>query len=140
MGQKTSKTPSKTIPEKSSTHENDFAMYLLTNNEEVTLEAAQLEVAAHGRNAVILFPDPSDGSSSSSGSRKYKASFIRDGHWMGSAGIRQEVSIGNRNFSDAKFFSIARKSKYTVNITQDAQLSKSSQYNISIWRYSVTGI
>lgn len=103
MGQKASKAQSKK-PEKSTANQTDYAVYLLPNNEEKTLAEAHLLVAAQTEscNAVILFPDPNDVSSSSSGTRKYNACFICDGHWARADDIRKEVSIGNRNFSLAQ--------------------------------------
>jgi hypothetical protein len=101
MGQKTSRPQPKKI--ELSTKQNEFAIYVLPNNEKATLDPIHLEVAAHGSNAILLFPDPTDTSSSSSGARKYNASYMEDGHWINEAGTRKEVSIGNRDFSSANF-------------------------------------
>src|SRR6185437_12293529 len=60
--------------------QSHYDLYLLPDDKIETLTEARQHV--NRGNTVLLYPDPNDTSSSSSGSRKYKACIIRDGQWI----------------------------------------------------------
>ncbi len=84
-----------------------YVLYLLDNNSPALLE----QVKQRGGNAVLLYPgsiNPSSSSSSSSGSREYKACFIQNGkvQYLPSPGTQsqqlREISIGKQIISRSK--------------------------------------
>ena len=83
------KNNSNTLEEKQS----EYLLYSLPDNEPDTLVAAQLALA--GKNAVLLFPDERDTSSSSQGARKYQACFLVKGQWLLENKELKMVSLGN---------------------------------------------
>lgn len=84
------------------------SLYLLPNNNLESLTAAQMMI--NGGNAVLLYPDPMNTSSSSAGSRKYKACFIRNGNVLrnnvqrhpSSGDLIIEVAMGDRKINVRK--------------------------------------
>lgn len=74
------------------TDTDSYNLYLLEDNKPETIASIQMTVK--GGNAILLYPQGVD--SSSSGSRKYHACFLQDGQLLTEAGKLKEVSIGER--------------------------------------------
>jgi len=73
---------------------SDYTLYLLPDNKPASLAQAELNIG--GGNSVLLYPDSTNTSSSSSGSRKYKACFIQHGKLLKNGKSElTEVTLGN---------------------------------------------
>lgn len=74
---------------------DNYRLYLLLDNQDKTLVSLQINVKA--ANAVVLYPDSQDISTSSRTSvvRKYNAYLIKNGKWEEEAGQRKKVVMGN---------------------------------------------
>jgi hypothetical protein len=82
----------------------NFVVYLLPDNKEESFVTAH-QLAAEQTpkcNAVLIYPDDNNASANNTGARKYKARFIQNGKFLSVAGQLKEVSIGARNFENAK--------------------------------------
>src|SRR5687767_10567842 len=77
--------------------QGNYRLYLLANSDPTSLATAQSMIK--DGNAVLLYPDPTNTSSSSSGSRKFKACFIQGGKlrkYSASEEKKVEVTMGNQ--------------------------------------------
>jgi len=83
-----------TVTTKAKKHSN-YTLYLLPDDKPESLAQAQLGIK--DSNAVLVYPDPTNTSSSSSGSRKYKACFIQHGKLLvNEKSELAEVTLGNQ--------------------------------------------